>query len=303
MVRAEEEEEKTIDTEKEKIAIERLRAFEPEDGYYLAYSGGKDSDCIKILAYLAGVNFEAVHNLTTVDAPETVYYIRSQEDVRIDKPKKSMWQLIVDKGLPPTRIIRYCCEELKERGGKGKVVVTGVRWSESAKRKESAGLVKIIGKPKTTQKAADGNQLDYRISKMGGLILNDDNDETRRFVEHCYRTRKTMVNPIVDWSDKDVWEFLKHYGCDSNPLYQCGFKRIGCIGCPMANKHRYFEFERYPRYKALYIKTFDRMLKAREAKGLINRVGWQTGKDVFKWWMGEDPLQLTFEELEELNNV
>ena len=63
--------------EKERIAIERLKAFEPEDGYFLAYSGGKDSDCIKILAQLAGVKFEAVHNLTTVDAPETVRYMQT----------------------------------------------------------------------------------------------------------------------------------------------------------------------------------------------------------------------------------
>lgn len=107
--------------------MERLKAFEPDDGYYLAYSGGKDSDCIKILAYLAGVKFEAVHNLTTVDAPETFYYIRDQKDVRIESPELSMWQLIVKKGFPPTRLIRYCCSELKERGGNGKVVVTGVR--------------------------------------------------------------------------------------------------------------------------------------------------------------------------------
>lgn len=75
-----------MNTEKERIAIERLKAFELADGYYLAYSGGKDSDCIKILAYLSQVKFEAVHNLTTVDAPETFYYIRDQKDVRIDKP-------------------------------------------------------------------------------------------------------------------------------------------------------------------------------------------------------------------------
>lgn len=291
-----------IDTEKVKIAIERLRAFEPEDGYYLAYSGGKDSDCIKILAYLACVKFEAVHNLTTVDAPETVYYIKTQSDVRIESPEFSMWQLIVKKGFPPTRLIRYCCSELKERGGQGKVTITGVRWAESAKRKESAGLVNIIGKPKTTQRDASASNLDYRINKMDGLILNDDNDESRRFVEHCYRTRKTMVNPIVDWSDKDVWEFLKYYGCESNPLYQCGFNRIGCIGCPMAGKHRYFEFERYPKYKALYIKAFDRMVKARAERGLTNRVIWHTGEAVFKWWMGENPLQLTFEGLEMLKN-
>ena len=291
-----------MNTEKEKVAIERLKAFEPDDGYYLAYSGGKDSDCIKILAYLACVKFEAVHNLTTVDAPETYRYIRSQKDVRIDKPEIGMFKLIEAKMTPPTRLIRYCCSYLKERGGQGKVTVTGVRWAESAQRADSSGLVTIIGKPKTTQKSAEEKQLDYRINKMGGLILNDDNDENRRFVEHCYRTRKTLVNPIVDWSDQDVWEFLNHYGCDSNPLYQCGFKRIGCIGCPMAGKHRYFEFERYPKYRDLYIHAFDRMLKAREERGLINRCGWKTGKDVFKWWMGEDPLQLTFEELEMLSN-
>lgn len=37
-----------MDSAKEKKAIERLKAFEPADGYYLAYSGGKDSDCIKV---------------------------------------------------------------------------------------------------------------------------------------------------------------------------------------------------------------------------------------------------------------
>lgn len=65
--------------EKEKQAIKALRAFEPCDpkGYYLCYSGGKDSDCIRILAALAGVKYEIVHNLTTVDAPETVKYVKS----------------------------------------------------------------------------------------------------------------------------------------------------------------------------------------------------------------------------------
>lgn len=98
-------------------AIQRLQAFEPDDGYYLAYSGGKDSDCILILAELAGVKFEAVHNLTTVDAPETVRYVQANSKVRISRPETPMFQLIVQKGIPPTRRIRYCCSELKERGG------------------------------------------------------------------------------------------------------------------------------------------------------------------------------------------
>lgn len=91
--------------EKERRAIANLRAFEPRDGkgYYLCYSGGKDSDCIRILADLAGVKHDIVHNLTTVDAPETVYYVRSIPNVIIDKPEKSMWQLIPERLMPPTR--------------------------------------------------------------------------------------------------------------------------------------------------------------------------------------------------------
>lgn len=281
----------------EKKAIERLKAFEPEDGYYLCYSGGKDSDVIKFLAHLAGVNFEAVNNHTTVDAPETVNYIRSQSDVRIDYPELSMWRLIEKKLMPPTRLMRYCCSELKERGGKGKVKITGVRWAESNNRKENGGLVKIIGKPKTMQRIADENDVDYSVTKQNGLILNYDDDKSRRMVEHCYRTTSTMVNPIIDWQDDDVWQFLHHYGCRSNPLYECGFKRIGCIGCPIAGKHRRVEFELYPKYKENYIRAFDRMLIAREKNGKDNKLGWKTGEDVFYWWIQENPNQITFEDL------
>lgn len=94
-----------MNKEKEQRAIEYLRMFEPEEQpYYLCYSGGKDSDCIRILAQLAGVRHEIHHHLTTVDAPETVQYIKSIPNVMIDYPKISMWRLIVKKMMPPTRI-------------------------------------------------------------------------------------------------------------------------------------------------------------------------------------------------------
>ena len=275
---------------KVKLAIQRLKSFEPEDGYFVAYSGGKDSDCIKILAHMSGVKFVAVHNLTTVDAPETVQYIKSQPDVRIDKAHYkdgqhvTMWNLIERKGTPPLRISRYCCSELKEPNGVGQVVVTGVRWAESARRKEQSDVVKIIGKPKATEKAAQELGADYRVTKLGGIVLNDDNDVNRRMVEQCYRTRKTLVNPIVDWTDEDVWEFLRSNGCKSNPLYECGLKRIGCIGCPMAGRaQREGEFEVYPTYKRAYIRAFDKMIKKRIEDG--KDVTWRNGQEVFDWWI------------------
>ena len=288
-----------MDIEKEKIAIERLETFEPEtEPYYLCYSGGKDSDVIRILAHLAGVKHEIHHNLTSVDAPETIHYVKSIPDVIIDVPhdkdgnRISMWSLIVKKGFPPTRLMRYCCSELKEQGGKGQMKITGVRSAESLKRAKNAGMIKIIGKPKTVQKMAETFGVDYEVSQAGGLVMNMDNDENRRFVEQCYRTTITMINPILDWTDNDVWEFLKHYGCEANPLYKCGKRRVGCIGCPMqSSKRRIEEFERYPKYKNLYIKTFDRMLKAHSNKEY--RYDWKSGIDVFDWWTGSDSNQLS----------
>lgn len=281
---------------KEAQAIDLLKMFTPEDEpYYLCYSGGKDSDCIRILAQLAGIPHEIHHNVTSVDAPETMRYIKSVPDVFIDIPhdrngnRLTMWNLIVKKKIPPTRLVRYCCSELKENGGKGRLKITGVRSAESRNRAENGGAVKIIGKPVAVEKKAQDFGAEYSISPKGGIVLNMDNDASRRLVEHCFRTTSTMVNPILNWSDDDVWEFLHHYGCDSNPLYQCGFKRIGCIGCPMAGKHRYAEFARYPRYKNLYIRAFERMIVMMDKPFSSCR----NGTDVFKWWMGEDPAQLS----------
>ena len=286
-----------MDRQKERIAIERLRAFETsEKPYYLCYSGGKDSDCIRILAALAGVKHEIHHNLTTVDAPETVRYVKSIHDVIIDRPNLSMWRLIENKKYPPTRISRYCCSELKERGGKGFVKITGVRWAESLARRQNGGVVKIIGKPKSTMALAEDLQAEYEENPKGGIVLNTDNDESRRLVEHCYRTTSTMVNPIIDWTDDDVWAFLGHYGCKSNPLYQCGNKRIGCIGCPMhGGNGMKKDLIGYPKYRDNYLRAFKRMLEARDKAGLDNRVGWNSPEDVMMWWVGDDPRQVRFE--------
>lgn len=288
-----------MNKDQEQKAIERLKFFEPLNGqpYYLAYSGGKDSDVILALADMANVRFEAVHNLTTVDAPETVYHVRSK-GVRIDKPERTMWQLIVDKRYPPTRVVRYCCSYLKERGGHRRTVVTGVRKAESVARDKNGGLVKIIGNPKATVAKAEEMGVEYEGTAKGGIIINNnDNGKSREFVEHCTMQAKVLVNPIVDWTDDDVWEFLRVHGIKTNPLYECGYKRIGCIGCPMASKHRYKQFEDYPIYRANYVRAFEKMLKAREDHGNKTSTSWIDGEHVMRWWLEEDPAQIKFEDL------
>lgn len=305
-----------MNTEKERIAIERLKAFEPDEGYYLCYSGGKDSDTIRILADIGDIKYECHNNHTTVDAPETVYYIRQvmskygecvrevDEDGAITYrygtqgfvhiPKKSMWDLIAEKSIPPTRIARYCCAELKEKGGKGRLRVTGVRWDESINRKNNRSLVNI-DKKKRTLKAAEELGAEYEEKKYA-ISLNLDNTENRRLVEHCYRTDNTLVNPIIDWTDEEVWSFLHHYGCESNPLYKCGNKRVGCIGCPMQGSNGMkADFAKYPKYKEAYLRAFAKMIENNGRKG--SKHTWFTDADkVMRWWLGENPDQVTIDD-------
>lgn len=135
---------------KEKRAIEYLKAFEPKDEpYYLCYSGGKDSDCIRILAELAGVKTDIKHNLTTVDAPETVHYVQKTIGrENIEHPELTMWQLIVKKKIPPTRLARYCCAELKEKGGKGRVKITALDGQKVKTAETTEALSKYWEKKK-----------------------------------------------------------------------------------------------------------------------------------------------------------
>lgn len=285
--------------ELEAQAIQTLKLYEPRNGepYRLCYSGGKDSDCIRILAQLAGVKHECKHNLTTVDAPETVKYVRDTIGrENIEYPNTTMWELIIKKCFPPTRLMRYCCSELKERGGSGKVNITGVRKTESVNRAKNQGKITIVGSPKTVEKTANGIGADYVITPRGGIVLDQENNESKEVVERCYQRAQTSINPIVEWTTDEVWEFLHHYGCESNPLYKCGENRVGCIGCPMQGGNgQKVDFARYPKYRAAYVRAFDRMLERRKELGKRNGELWRNGEGVMAWWVRDDPRQLTFD--------
>lgn len=303
-------------SEKVKASIERLRSFEPRDGsgYYLAFSGGKDSVVCKALLDMSGIKYDAHYRVTSVDPPELVQFIRDKhpdvereiphydDDFRISRlagKPITMWNLIPWKLLPPTRTGRYCCEFLKESGGDGRLTVTGVRWAESTNRKNNQGAVSIYNKKALRELSDDVN---FKAADRGGMILVNDNEDSRRVVEMCRFRMKTVVNPIIEWSDADVWEFIKVEHIPYCGLYDCGYKRLGCIGCPMAQtKGREMAFLRYPKYKEAYLRAFDKMLQLRKERNMRDesRPVWRsfgavysapTPMDVFNWWMEYDIL-------------
>lgn len=274
--------------DKVQTAIKRLQTFEPPEGYYLAFSGGKDSVVIKALADMAGVKYDAHYRLTSVDPPELVHFVKTFPDVFIDRPKDkdgnqiTMWNLIPRKKFPPTQLARYCCELLKEDGGNGRMTITGVRWAESSNRKNNHGHITVFKDNKQiTEVLKDSGN--FTETPRGGVVLTNDNEETRKLVEQCYKLSKTVINPIIDWTDADVWEFIREYNVRYCCLYDQGYKRLGCIGCPMGKQAE--DFEKYPKYKRAYIRAFQRMLDGFD----INRTtSWKSGEDVFSWWLRED---------------
>jgi phosphoadenosine phosphosulfate reductase len=225
------------------IAIGRIRQFEPPDGYYLAFSGGKDSQAIYHLTVQSGVKYDAHMNLTTVDPPEVIRFVRKNyPEVSMHKPEKTMWQLIEEKGMPPTRIVKYCCEWLKERGGADRLVMTGVRWEESAIRRN------------------------------------------RAMVEQCRAHKgKRFLHPIIDWTTEDIWEYHREHRLPYLSLYD-QMSRVGCICCPNGGPAKMRrDAERWPTYRAAYIRAIQKGIDKRIANGLPTT--FRTGEEMFDWWV------------------
>lgn len=219
-------------------------------GYFLAFSGGKDSQTLYHIAQLAGVRFEGHMNLTSVDAPEVIRFVRKHyPEVELIKPKDSIYHVAERKQLLPTKKVRWCCEEYKEHAGAGKVTLIGIRRQESSRRKKRNEVEIDSRKYSGTLDGLD----EYRKAK--GINITNATEET---TIGCISGKESLlISPIINWTERDVWKFLNDVvrvpHCE---LYDQGFHRIGCIGCPMSNpRQKRIENERWPHVRRNWIKA------------------------------------------------
>lgn len=242
----------------EKIALN----YDAEDGYYLAFSGGKDSQALFHMTQLAGVKFRGHMNLTSVDPPEVIRFVkRNYPEVELLKPSKSIYQIAVEKQILPTMRVRWCCAEYKETAGAGKVTLIGIRKTESSRRnkrneveinnRKFSGNLDELVEYRQELKAKRAK----RKSKQQGMnITNADEEQTLGCI---HGKESLLISPIIFWTEKDVWEFLNDVvQAPHCSLYDEGWHRIGCIGCPMSShKQKMIEYERYPHVKRNWIKA------------------------------------------------
>lgn len=237
--------------------------LDPENGFNLAFSGGKDSQALYHIAQMAGVKFKAHMSLTSVDPPEVIRFVKRQyPDVELIKPKMSIYDMALKKHVLPTMRFRWCCAEFKETSGAGKVTLIGIRKQESARRSKREEI-EISGH----KFSGNFDQWSEHEEKMVTCVGGKD---------------KILVSPILYWTERDVWQFLNEVmKVPHCKLYDEGHKRIGCILCPMASyKQKIHDCKRFPHVKHKWVQTIQKLID----EGYVNH-SFQDAEFGFRWWI------------------
>lgn len=266
----------------EKLALK----YDAEDGFYLAFSAGKDSQAMFHVAQMGGVKFKAHMNFTSVDPPQVIIFKRKQYPCVVEHPPRaSIFDLAVEKGILPTMRIRWCCAELKESAGAGKVTLIGIRKSESSRRakrhevevsnKQFSGNLEQFAKWQQEQIAKKEEKLMRKMKREGKKVNEDEFSLQQDNEVRCINGKDSiLVSPIFEWSESDVWYFLNDVlGVPHCELYDQGYTRIGCIMCPMSQcKHKLREMKDFPHVKRGWIRAIKQI---RAGGGITNQTYWK----------------------------
>lgn len=230
----------------EQEAIDRIKRFAllaQKMGYsepVLGFSGGKDSQVIYDLCKRSGIKFIAKFN-HCFESNVTMNFIREYyPDVE--------WRRIVKQGfidnirknhsgMFPTVEAAFCCKDYKHNHVYlDAATIVGVRRAESAKR---ASRQVLETKNKT-------------------LLKKNKETLTEYFKEGCIASgspAEITLYPIVDWSDKDVWDYIHSHNLPVNPEYQ-RYKRVGCLVCPKSDLNtNYIALIEHPKLIDCFIKV------------------------------------------------
>lgn len=208
-------------------------------------------------------------NFTSIDPPQVIRFVRTQyPDVVTHAPEKSIFALAVDRGILPSMRIRWCCADLKETAGAGKVTLIGIRKQESVRRakrhevevsnRKFSGSLDEFEVWQKEQIEKKEQKLIRKMRKEGKKVNEDEFSLQTDNEVRCINGKDSiLISPIFEWTEQDVWYFLNEVvkvpHCE---LYDQGYKRIGCILCPMSPyKQKVKEMKDFPHVKRGWIKA------------------------------------------------
>jgi phosphoadenosine phosphosulfate reductase len=233
-------------------SIAFIREHEPPEGYFVGFSGGKDSIVTLKLVQMAGVQYEAYYSCTGIDPPEVVKFIKANyPDVKWLRPKKSFWAWF-GKNPPPIRTARWCCDKLKKDVSLHipiKSRIMGLRAEESGSR-----------------------------AKRGPI-------------SYMKKSKQTIYKPIFNWLEWHIWEFIEQQELPYPVLYDEGFHRIGCVVCPFkTGSDLRLNRIRYPGFYRTFEHAVRRWWNNGAVKtpgGMIERLGINSADEYLRWWYND----------------
>ena len=221
-------------------AIKLLQDNEPSEGYHLAFSGGKDSIVIKEITRLSGVKHKSHFARTSIDPPELLDYIHEYHPDVIWHRPELTMYQLILKNKMPPLRTARYCCKYL---------------------KEYLGNGEFVVTGIRAKESVRRSQ--------------------REQIETSYNKKKKFIHPIFHWTDLSVWSFIRNNNLPYCSLYDEGFLRIGCIGCPMlTEKQSLYMFNRYPKHKRAYIKTFEKMMPTYKHKD-----NYENAEDLFNQWI------------------
>ena len=273
----------------EKLAL----AYDKENGFYLAFSGGKDSQCLYHIAKIAGVKFKPHMGLTSIDPAEVIRFVRKQyPDIDMIKPSISIYNKAVKEGVLPTRLVRWCCRAYKERLGQGKCVLIGIRHAESDRRATRKEVEITNHKYSGSLEGLDlfrekRNSQKRGRPTIGGVHEINITNATDEYTIGCIRGYESLlISPIIEWTDNEVWAFLNTLGIEHCNLYDEGYHRIGCLCCPMhSHSQKKEEIKRYPHVYNNWIKAIKKIQATRDFFNIMSP------EEIFDCWISGKPLK------------
>ncbi len=235
------------------FAVALLKAWEPPEGYYLAFSGGKDSVAIYDLAVKAGVKFDAHYCVSPIDPPQIYKFIKEHyPHVIWDYHARGFWKLVRRKGLP-MRQGRWCCQYIKESGGHGRILIVGNRRAEGNIRRRQCYV------------------------EQGNRTAKD----------------KRFIRPILNFDNYDIWQYIRQNHLPYCSLYDQGFTRLGCVLCPysrnIGREETYFPKIVANWKRACDWIVADRKARGqKDRRGHPLKYKFETGEELYRWWVNRD---------------
>lgn len=170
-------------------------------------SGGKDSAAMCLALKDAGIEHDRVFLDTGWEHPATYEYLRGPLTdalgpiTELQAPLQ-MVDLILKKGMFPSRMRRFCTQQLK------------VFPMQRHLAEQDDEVVNAVGIRRAESRARSG-MTEWEWSK--GFDCE-------------------VWRPIIDWSEQDVIDIHTYHGLAPNPLYLKGARRVGCWPCIYASK-------------------------------------------------------------------